>query len=151
MSKKNGGRRPMINLKSLNNFLPFQNGGPTLTKGLVAIEWLHKQNRLEEFLILHSTLQKLPEIYTCSMGKGPARCFCFGLGPVTRIFIELLKIPIAVLRTLKIRVIVYLDNMLLMSHMVGEISKARNTLIFLLEHLGFVTNIKNLSSNHFRS
>ena len=73
MSKKNGGRRPMINLKSLNNFLPFQKGGPTLTKGLVAIEWLHKQNRLEEFLILHSNFQKLPEIYTCSMGKGPAR------------------------------------------------------------------------------
>ena len=73
MIKKDGGCRPMINLKSLNNFLPFQNGGPTLTKGLVATEWLHKQNRLEEFLILHSTLQKLPVIYTCSMGKGPAR------------------------------------------------------------------------------
>ena len=40
-------------------------------------------------------------------------CLCFGLGPAPRIFTKLLKIPIAILRRINMRIIVYLDNMLL--------------------------------------
>ena len=66
------------------------------------------------------------------------QCICFRLGPVPLVFTKLMKISIAVLRRLKIRVIVYLDDMLLMSHTVDEILMARNTLIFLLQHLEFI-------------
>ena len=42
-------------------------------------------------------------------------CLCFGLGPAPLIFTKILKIPISLLRRLQIRVIIYLDDMLLMS------------------------------------
>lgn len=41
-------------------------------------------------------------------------CLCFDLGPAPRIFTKLLKVPIAILRRLKIRLVIYLDDMLLM-------------------------------------
>ena len=40
--------------------------------------------------------------------------FCFGLGPAPKVLTKLLKIPIPLLRRINIRIIVYLDNMLLM-------------------------------------
>ena len=52
-------------------------------------------------------------------------CLHFGLGPAPRIFTKLLKIPIAVLRLIQIRIIIYLDDMLLMSQTIEtEIPKA---------------------------
>ena len=48
----------------------FQDGGPTLSNGLIAVERLHEQNRLEGCLLLHSTSQKSSsDIYTFSMGR----------------------------------------------------------------------------------
>ena len=67
---------------------------------------------------------------------------CFGLGPAPRIFTKLLKIPIAILRRINIRMIIYLDDMLLMGHSTEEISTYCNTVMFLLQHLGFVDNWK---------
>ena len=40
---------------------------------------------------------------------------CFVLGPAPGIFTKLLRVPIAIPRRLKIQIIVYLDDMLLMS------------------------------------
>ena len=39
----------------------------------------------------------------------------------------------------------YIDNMLLTGRVLPEILMARDTLIFLLQHLGFVINVKNQS------
>ena len=69
-------------------------------------------------------------------------CLYFGLGPALRIFTKLLKIPIAVLRRIQIRIIIYLDNMLLMSQTINGLEIAKDTLIFLLQSLGFVTNLQ---------
>ena len=64
-------------------------------------------------------------------------CLCFGLGPApTRIFSKLLKVPIALLRRL-IRLVIYFDNIFLMGRTLEEILMSRDTLIFLLQHLGF--------------
>ena len=69
-------------------------------------------------------------------------CLCFGLGPAPRIFTKLLKIPIAVLRQIQIRIIIYLDDILLMSQTTNGLEIARDTLIFLLQSLGFVINLQ---------
>ena len=66
---------------------------------------------------------------------------CFGLGPAPRIFTKLLKIPIATLRRINIRMI-YLDDRLLMGHSTEDISIYCDTVMFLLQHLGFVDNWK---------
>ena len=69
-------------------------------------------------------------------------CLCLGLGPVPRIFTKLLKIPITILRRINIKMLIYLDDMLLMGHSIEEISMCRDTVIFLLQYLGFVINWK---------
>ena len=46
-------------------------------------------------------------------------CLCFGLDPAPRIFTELLKIPISILRRINVRMIIYLDGMLLMCHFIS--------------------------------
>ena len=53
-----------------------------------------------------------------------------------------MKILIAVLCRLKIRVIVEMDDMLWISQAIDSILMAGDTLMFLLQHLGVVINIQ---------
>ena len=69
-------------------------------------------------------------------------CLCSGLGPAPRIFTKLLKVPITLLKRVNIRIIIYLDDMLLMGKTLPEFLMVRDTLIFLLQHFGFVINLK---------
>ena len=69
-------------------------------------------------------------------------CLCLGLGPAPRIFSKLLKIPIAPLTRLNIRLVIYLDDILLMGRP-KKVLMSWDTLIFLLQHLGFAINLKN--------
>ena len=55
VSKEDGDHRPVINLKSLNNFPSYQDRRPKRSKVLIATERLHVQNRLEGRLFLYST------------------------------------------------------------------------------------------------
>ena len=64
-------------------------------------------------------------------------CLMFGLGPAPRIFSKLLKIPIALLRKLKIRIIIFIDDMLIIGASIEETIMARDSVIILLEALGF--------------
>ena len=66
----------------------------------------------------------------------------FGIGPAPRNFTKLLKIPVSVLRRQNILVIIYLDDMLLIGHTIEETLVARDTVIFLLQQLGFVLKLK---------
>ena len=69
------------------------------------------------------------------------QCLCFGLRPAPRVFTKILKVPISLLRRLNIiYILIYLDDMLLMSQSTERLLVARDTVIFLLQHLGFVIN-----------
>ena len=63
-------------------------------------------------------------------------------GPVPTIFKRLLKIPISALKRLMIRVIIYLDDLFILGKSMSELFMARDSAIFLLQHLGFVINLK---------
>ena len=67
-------------------------------------------------------------------------CLYFGLGPAPRIFTKLLKVPI--LRKVNIKIIIYLDDMLLIGFSLEEKFMSRDTVIFLLQHLRFSINWK---------
>ena len=56
-------------------------------------------------------------------------CLCFGLSPAPYIFTKRLKVPMAFLRCLGTLIIIYLGDMLF-----------RDTVILLLEELGYVIN-----------
>ena len=65
-------------------------------------------------------------------------CLCFGLAPAPLIFI---KVPISLVRRLQILVIIYLNEMLLMSQTLEELLMCRDTIFFLLTQLGFLFNL----------
>ena len=70
-------------------------------------------------------------------------CLCFGLAPAPLVFTKLMEISIAVIRILNGRILIYLDNILIITAFKKELLVLRHTLIFLLQNLGFVINFKN--------
>ena len=122
----------------------FQNGRFTLLEIPSRGKRFYLQDRSERCLFLSATVHELKKVCEiCLVGKS-SLCLCFGLGPVPRIFSKLLQVPIALSRRLNIRLVIYLDNILLMGRTLEEILMSRDTLIFLLQHLGFVINLKEL-------
>ena len=67
----------------------------------------------------------------------------FGLELAPRILARLSKVPMAVLRQANIGIINYPNDMLLMGKTLSEIIMTRDTLIFLLQHLSFLVDLKN--------
>ena len=57
-------------------------------------------------------------------------CLCFGLSPAPMVFIKLLKVPIALLRKLKVRLIIYLDDILLMAASNEKLEKGTTSSLF---------------------
>ena len=49
---------------------------------------------------------------------------CFEPGAATRVFTKLLQTPISFLRRINISVIIYLDNMLILSHRIQEATQS---------------------------
>ena len=68
-------------------------------------------------------------------------CLCFRLGPATRIITKLIKIPVSLLRKLNLRLIMFLDNILIMASSMDEFTLERDNLIYLLQGPSFLINI----------
>ena len=147
VEEKDGGNRPVINLKNLSKFIPYEHfemeGVHCLKFILEQDDFLWKIDLKEAYFSvpLNKNSQKFVR-FQKSGNIYEFLCFSFGLGPAPRIFTKLLKVPIAFLRRVNIRIIIYLDDMLLMGRTLPEILMARDTLIFLLQYLGFVINLK---------
>ena len=147
VEKKDGGNRPMVNFKNLNKFIPYEHFS---LKGLHCLKFLLEQDDslckidLKE-AYFSFPLNKNSQRFVRFQWSGDIYQFlylCFGLGPPPKNFTKLLKVLLALLRWINIRIIIYLANILLMGRTLLEILMARVTLIFLLQHLGFVINLK---------
>ena len=147
VKKKDGGNRPCINLKALNKFIPYKH---FKMEGLHCLKYLLEEN---DFLCKIDLKDAYFSVPLCMSSRKFVRfawsgnldeflCLCFGLGPAPRIFSKLLKVPIALLRRLNIHLVIYLDDILLMGRTLEEILMSRDTVNFLLQHLGFVINLK---------
>ena len=66
----------------------------------------------------------------------------FWSGSSTSDFYKIIKVPIAILRWIQFKTIIYLDDMLQISQTINGLDIARDILIFLLQTLGFVINRK---------
>ena len=140
--KKDGSQRPIINLKKLNYFVEYQKFKMESLKDVKNIlnkgDYMIKIDLKDAYysIPLHESSRKYVRfqwegnLYEC--------CYLmFGLGPALRIFSKLLKIPIALLRKLKIRIIIFIDDMLIIGASIEETIMARDSVIILLEALGF--------------
>ena len=147
LRKKDGGNRLCINLKALNKFIPYKH---FKMEGLHCLKYLLEINDFLCKIDLKNAYFSVPlcmssrkfVIFAWSGKLYHFLCLCFGLGPASRIFPKLLKVSIALLRWLNIHLVIYLDDILLMGRTLEENLMSQETLIFLLQHLGFVINLK---------
>ena len=145
--KKEGTFRPIIDLKRVNEFIPYQKFKMETLKN---IRSLLKEGDLMVKIDLKDAYFTVPlaeksRKFLRFMWEGNIYeflCMMFGLGPAPRIFTKIMKVPMNLLRKLKIRIIIYMDDMLLMGVDLVEIIQARDTTIHLLESLGFIINYK---------
>ena len=117
--KKNGGNRPVINLKNFNKFIAYEHfrmeGLHCLKLPLKQDDFLCKIDLKEGYFSV--PLNKNSQNFVRFQWSGNMYeffCLCFGIRPAPRTFTKLLKVPIDLLRWVKIQIMIYLDDMLLM-------------------------------------
>ena len=137
VEKNNGGNHPVINFKNFNKFIAYEHfkmeGMHCLKLRLKQDDFLCKIDLKEAYFSV--PLNKNSQNFVRFQWSGNMYeflCLCFGIGPAPRIFTKLLKVPIDLLRWVNIRIIIYLDDMLLMGRARPEILMARDILIFAL-------------------
>ena len=143
--KKDGGVRPVVNLKSLNTFVEVPHfkmeGIHTLKSLLLKNDWLVKVDLKDAYFSIpvHQNHRK----YLCFQVKDKLyqfNCLPFGLASAPWVFTKTLK-PVAALgRELGMRLVVYIDDILLMAESQESARDQASALIYLLQCLGFTIN-----------
>ena len=147
VGKRDGENRPVVNLRYLNQFIPYQHFKLEslfcLHKLLQEGDYMCKLDMKDAYFSvpLHQSSRNYVR-FSWSGNLSEFLCLYFGLRTAPRIFTKLLKIPVSVLRRKNIRILIYLDDMLIMGQTMEEILLSRDTVNFLLQHLGFVLNLE---------
>ena len=140
----------MINLKQLNTYIPYCR---LKTKGFQNLKYMLQKRYYMYKLDLKDAYFSVPlkknsrhfVRFRWSGNLYKLLCLCFSLGLAPRIFTKLLKVPMKIVRRINIKIIIYLDDMLLIDHSLEEILMSRGTVIFLfVQHLGFAINWKSV-------
>ena len=149
ISKKDGGNQAVINLNDLNQFIPYKH---FKMEGLQKYvfqkrDYMCKRDLKDGYFSvpLHKDSRNLVR-FLWAGNLYVFLCPCFGLAPAPTIFKKLLKVPISALRLQMITIIIYLDDLLILGNSMSEIFMARDSVIFLLQHLGFVISLKKCVS-----
>ena len=141
--KKDGGQRPVINLKSLNKFIyteHFKMEGIHILRDLLrAGDWMTKVDLKDAYFMvpIHEEDRAFLK-FSFKEKVYQFKCLPFGLACAPWVFTKTLKPLAAQLRQLGMRLIVYIDDILILAeskelardHFIG--------LVYLLENLGFV-------------
>ena len=146
--KRDSEHHPVINLKKLNkhiNFINFKMEGLFLLKEiLLKVDYMCKIDLTN--LCVSVPINPKSQIFVSFKWKDliyQFLCLCFGLGAASRIYKKLLNIPISLMRKMNVRLIIFLNNILLIAALVEELTLARDCVIYLFQNLGFLINIKN--------
>lgn len=145
--KKDGGYRPIINLKPLNRFLLYQH---FKMEGLFMVQDLIERNCYMCKIDLKDAYLTVPIIikdqkflrFLWRQELYQFQTLPFGLASAPRIFTKLMKPVVGLLRRLGVKLIIYLDDILILSRSKEKLVQSRNTTLFLLQMLGFMINWK---------
>ncbi len=117
--KKGGGQRPVINLKALNRFIRWEHfqmeGLHMLPDILMADDWMVKLDLKDAYLQVpihpahHQFLRFQWEGTTYHF-----QCLPFGLTSAPRVFTKIMRPVVGFLRQVGIRLLIYLDDMLIL-------------------------------------
>ena len=143
--KKEGGMRPVINLKGLNHFVKLEHfkmeGLHLLSTMVKPGDWFTKVDLKDAYfhVPIHQTHQK----FLSFRWEGRVFqfvCLPFGLASAPRTFTKVMKPALACLRQLGVRCIVYLDDLLIMGQSPEEARQVTANTLALFQALGFLIN-----------
>ena len=145
--KKGGSWRPIINLKNLNSYVVTPHFKMETVQNLKDV--LHQGDFMAK-LDLKDAYQTVPvnetdRKYLRFLWKGKVFEFTtlpFGLAPAPLIFTKLLRPVASFLRSMGIRILMYLDDFLIMAPSPEEVTRDLRMARHILTHLGFIINEK---------
>ena len=128
----------------IHTFQTFQDGRPPSIERNSGTRRLSMQVGPQRRLFLCPIEQTVKEICTFRMGRFPVRksLSVFWTWSSPRVVTKLIKVPVSILHTSYIRVIVYLDDFLILKKTLEETILSKDTVIYLLQNLGFVINLR---------
>lgn len=147
VKKKEKGWRPVINLRLLNFFLVYRHfkmeGIHLLRDILQEKDWLIKLDLKDAYF----TIPMDPELQKNLrfIWRGVTyqfRCLPFGISSAPWCFTKILRPVVASLRRRGVRLIIYLDDILLMSQSQEELLLHMRWTVELLERLGFIISVE---------
>ena len=143
--KKDGGIRPVVNLKVLNSYVKqvsFKMEGIHLLKDLLCPgDWMMKVDLKDAYFAIPLNCQDRKLLRFQWQGKlYQFNCLPFGLSSAPWVFTKATKPVVTILRTLGMRIIIYIDDILVMAPSKEIAQQHTDCLIFLLENLGFTIN-----------
>ena len=147
VAKSDGGFRPITNLKGLNFFIAFEifkmERLGTVRELLRQDDWVAKIDLKDAYLTVPMNPSFHP--FLRFMWKGRIfqyKCILLVFPPSPRYFTKLLKVVAAYLRGRGIRLVIYLDDILLMNESKDGLLRDIDVTISLLQSLGFLINWK---------
>jgi len=145
--KKDGGNRPVINLKNLNSFIPYQHfkmeGLHVLRDLIQEGDFMCKIDLKDAYFVVPIAPESKKFLrFLWGQSLFEFQCLCFGLGPAPLVFTKLMKVPVGLLRRLNIRLIIFLDDILIIGTTQKEVLQHKETVVYLLQSLGFVINTR---------
>jgi len=153
--KKDGTFRPIFNLKSLNRFIQYRHfkvdGMKELKNIIMHDDWMITVDLKDAYL----TVPMAPKHQPLLSFRWKTICYQFqvlpfGLSSAPRTFTKLLKPVMSLLRKLNIRTQIYLDDLIVLSQNLEQIQQDRDTVLFLLQQLGFMINWEKSQLNPTR-
>ena len=145
--KSDGTWKPVVNLKALNRYVVsqhFKMESIRMVKGLIEQgDWLLKLDLKDAYLTV--SIDQGHRKYLRFRWQGQMwqfRVLPFGLNSASWTFTKLTKPIVSTLRRLGIRVIIYLDDMLVLADSVQEARVHLRAAVEILVALGFVRNTK---------
>ena len=143
--KKDGGQRPVINLKCLNKFVyteHFKMEGIHILRDLLRTgDWMTKVDLKDAYFMvpIHEEDRAFLK-FSFKERTYQFKCLPFGLACAPWVFTKILKPLAAQLRQPGMRLIVYIDDILILAESKELAREHVIGLIYLLENLGFVIN-----------
>ena len=145
--QKDGGQRPVINLKAVNKFVHqehFKMEGIHTLKDLIKTgDWMAKVDLKDAYFMIpiHTTQRKyLRFVVVGSIYE--FNCLPFGPSSAPWVFTNTLKPVAALLREMGVRLVVYIDDILILAESRQRVHEQAQALVYLLECLGFIINSK---------
>jgi len=143
--KKSGGFRPIINFKKLNKYVLYRHfkmeGLNTVNHTVRAGDWFVKLDLQDAYLTVPIFKEHQQYLhFSWKMINYHFTCLPFGLSSAPWAFTKLMRPIVAYLRKAGIRLVIYLDDILIMAQSKLEAISAVETVRFTLESLGFIIN-----------